>query len=248
MADGGFNGGEEEEDEEEEEEEEFENDEEDRLKLARPRVRVPTQPVVTRDEKELFADKYRDKPRFRLPGNMESGGFNINWARMAFEWNRDIRKNHWMNHDSNKILYLKTSSHLREYNSALKRKENADATMAGNAENAGGLSNQSIADKTRDQLRDPKASVKAAALVQLAAPVPNATKQVDAIRPPTSTQQIYPTAYTGRIPQLMPLPETVTIAKTIQTCNRCGGPKSGPAHKHNAKINSPEYCTAFGSF
>jgi len=78
--------------------------------------------------------------------------------------------------------------------------------MAKLAENGGGLTNQAVADITRNQLRISAASVKPAASVNIAIPAPNAIQQADAIRPPTSTQQIHPTAYFSRKPAAIPCP------------------------------------------
>ena len=226
------------------EEEEDDVDEETSLKHARPRQRLPTQPVITADEKELFS-QYRDKPRFKLTGSLETGKPSVDWGRMALEWNRFIRKNHWMNHSSDKIFYLKTASHLREYNNALLLRENAARTM-GQVQNAGsGTTYQQVAQACREQLRDASAVVPPAASVPLAQAAPNATGELDGgIRPPASTQQVHQSAFSGRRPTA--LVSTSAPAAPKQSCGRCSGFKGGSDHKTGAAINSEEYCTAFG--
>ena len=230
------------------EEEEDDEDEETRINQARPRYRLPTQPVINKDEKELFEVRFKDKPRFKLAEHsIESGNSNVDWNCMALEWNRFIRRNHWTNHNSNKILYLKTASHLRDHNSKRARIENSNKTLALPAQNGGGKTNQEVVNSTREQLRTTATSVKPAASTAMITPAPNSIPQVNPIRPPVSTSQIHSTSYQDRMPTFVPVAlPSAAPTPSKQQCGRCGESKSGPDHKTRVQKNSVEYCTKFG--
>jgi hypothetical protein len=156
---------------------------------------------------------------------------------MSLEWNRFIRKNHWLNHDSDKIFYLKTASHLREYNNALLIRENSQKTMAQSVQTADGTTtNQGAAEAYRVQLRGGSEEMPPAASVLLARSAPTAVQVPgEAIRPPASTQQAHRNAFIGRTPT--DLHSSTPTAPKLR-CGRCGNYKGGSDHKHGTAINS----------
>jgi len=164
---------------------------------------------------------------------------------MALEWNRYIRTNHWANFASEKIYYLKTASHLRDYESKLEKFENSNQTMSQVPVGGGGFTNRELAAKTTDQLRSAATNVRPAAEVALSSAAPNATPQQNPICPPTITQQHHPSAFVGRVPQVVE-PPAQPAAAAIQRCGRCSKSKSGPDHITRSACNSENYCLAFG--
>ena len=235
VDEGGNDGGEDDDDD---------DDEDARIASGKPPLNLPTQPVATNDEKELFRS-YRNKPRF-ITGRDSTTKIAIrDWDKMALEWNSDVMKNHWRNCSSSKIYFLKTASHLRAFNEDVLRQENSENTMAQPSHLNDGRTNQAVADATRESLRHSSASLPQAVAPLLAIPAPNTGAQPGGgIRPPASTQQVNLGAFVGRTPSALP---SSSSAVGKMQCGRCGGHKAGSHHTPNSAINTLEYCTAFAN-